>query len=253
MSIRLFNLFLTLLNILQAKADIEKQKMVNRSIGNTTFWIQQDSYAYIKFAPANEDSFNLEHMNIFEYKASALIIKFEKNNTYRTKSFSEIKCNFVDTIEHIQISNCKVSGIANNVNIEKQFFFDGEWKIDKKTKYEIENLKKEFFIDPSQSQLLRLYFYNMTIEPQSYTRICSLKQTAMDFNENDFSCVNISPSVDSTNTIHTSTPNNEVVFNHNISKTNKLWWSMIILIVPVTILLTIILKRRLKPSEGPRA
>ncbi|KII64562.1 hypothetical protein RF11_03099 [Thelohanellus kitauei] len=143
-------------------------------------------------------------------KASDLIIKFEKVSIYDLNPFLEIRCNLVDITDHIEISKCKISARFNEFNSQHDHSSKDEFKIDKITKYEIENLAKPVNIDQGGSKEMIFYITNMTIEPQSYTRICSLKQSTMVIKEIEFTCVNISLSVDTTYPILTSTLNNEV-------------------------------------------
>ncbi|KII67940.1 hypothetical protein RF11_07158 [Thelohanellus kitauei] len=169
-------------------------------------------------------------------KATDLIIKFEKVDFIEFNQFLEIKCNLVDTTEYIEINKCNISAQINIRNKQHDYSFKDEWKFKKNTKYEIENLEKTFNIDPSVPKEIIFYITNISIEPQSYTRICTLKQKELIVNENDFTCVNISQNVDTTNTNLTITPINQDILDENISKINKLWWSLIILIVPVIII-----------------
>ncbi|KII74711.1 hypothetical protein RF11_04977 [Thelohanellus kitauei] len=157
-------------------------------------------------------------MNRFDFEESTLIIKFEEYSEQTLWSYLEIKCNLVDRTEYIEISQCNISARTEDKKSEHHHFFDNEWKMEKKTQYEIENLKKTFNIDQDGSKYLRFIITNITIEPQMLHSNMPLKQITMGINENDFTCVNILPLIDS-------------------SKTNKLWWYLIILIVPVTIIL----------------
>ncbi|KII64561.1 hypothetical protein RF11_03098 [Thelohanellus kitauei] len=175
-------------------------------------------------------------MKIFDFADSILKIQYEHHLGSSFESFLYIKCKFVDTSEYLEISKCNISARTDDDLEEHHHSFDNEWKMEKKTKYEIENIKKRFNLDPSGSKYMIFHIANMTIEPQNYTQICTLKQTKINTNENDFTCVNISPHVDSTTTNLTITPINQDILDENISKTNKLWWILIILIVPVTII-----------------
>ncbi|KII64559.1 hypothetical protein RF11_03096 [Thelohanellus kitauei] len=173
-----------------------------------------------------------------DQKGTDLIILFDKVNSFREKPFLEIKCNLVDTTEYIEITKCNISAKINIRSQQHDRIFNGYWKIDKITKYEIENLQKDFNLDQSAPKEIKFFIKNMTIEPKSYTQICTLKQTTMDINNNDFACVNISLPIDTTKSILTSTPINQDILDKNISNTNKLWWSLVILILPVTVILS---------------
>ncbi|KII64563.1 hypothetical protein RF11_03100 [Thelohanellus kitauei] len=166
-------------------------------------------------------------------------MNYEFYRSSKLDSFLYIKCKIVDTTEYIEIRECNMSAKTDEFNRQIDHSFDDEWNIQKKTKYEIENLKKTFNIDQSGSKYLRFGITKMTIEPQNYTQICTLKQSTMGVNENEFTCVNILPVVNYSNTNISITPINQDILDENISKKYKLRWCLLILIVPFTIILTL--------------
>ncbi|KII67941.1 hypothetical protein RF11_07159 [Thelohanellus kitauei] len=157
-------------------------------------------------------------MKQFDFEASTLIIRFEQVLGTDVSSFLYFNCNLFDTAEYIKISKCQISAKTSLHGQVENHLFKDELKITKKTKYEIENLEKTFYQDLRRSKFLTFLIKNMTIEPLNYTRICTLKQTKMDTNENGLACVSLLPQVYSIKTI-------------------MFWLTFIVLIVLVTMIL----------------
>ncbi|KII64565.1 hypothetical protein RF11_03103 [Thelohanellus kitauei] len=197
MSIYLLFLFLVLTNILQVKAVTNEYAIYNRTVGDTTFGINFNYFdLYADLDNDGQTTFDITQMMQFDLQASDLKIKFEYIYDETVQSFLEIKCNVVDTTEYIEIRKCNISGRPTPNKPVWHHSFQNEWKIDKKTIYEIENLQMFYYKDSNGTIYIRFGIHNMTIKPQRYIRICSLKQTTMGINANEFTCVSLSPHTD---------------------------------------------------------
>ncbi|KII69595.1 hypothetical protein RF11_13740 [Thelohanellus kitauei] len=109
MSIYVLHLFLMLPNILQVKADKEEEKVVNLSVGDTTYDFKKNFYAFAFFDPGEQAFYRLIESNIFDFDGSTFIIKFEDYHGSSVECFMYVKCNLIDKIEYIEINKCNIS------------------------------------------------------------------------------------------------------------------------------------------------
>ncbi|KII64557.1 hypothetical protein RF11_03094 [Thelohanellus kitauei] len=92
----------------------------------------------------------------------------------------DIKCISVDAVKYIDISNCNMSYKNERSDKTHNHYFNYKWKIEKTTRYEIENQKKIIYFNQERTNSLSYQIINIFIEPKDFDRICRINKITAD-------------------------------------------------------------------------
>ncbi|KII64411.1 hypothetical protein RF11_00410 [Thelohanellus kitauei] len=86
-----------------------------------------------------------------------------------------IKCHTVDTEEELTMSHCNISLWTKYPNETKTFSTGHKWRINKRTRYEFENMTIKVYLDQDQDLRFDFLLTNISFQTQCYNQIISIK------------------------------------------------------------------------------